>query len=502
MRRRSVVFLLAAAILMAPGLSTAQSLAEFEARLTEFTLDNGLKFLVFERHDAPVVSFVTHANVGSVDEQLGITGIAHVFEHMAFKGTSTIGTKNYREEKKVLEKIDRVFEALRREKLRGHLADSARIRQLTEEFARLEEEADRWIEHDEFERAIEKEGGTSLNATTGPDATRYFYSLPANKLELWMSLESERFRDPVLREFFREKNVVLEELRLGQNNPLRRLIEDLQAVAYEVHPYGRPVIGYKSDLELMTRQQAYDFFRRYYGANNLTIAIVGDVNPAEVKRLAQIYFGRLPKTSPPDPVITEEPEQEGERRFELEAAAQPFVIMAFHRPSVNHPDDAVFEVLTDILGLGRTSRLYTRLVKKEKIAVQASAFSGLTGEKYPGLFVCYAVPSRGHSSHECEASILDEIEKIKREPVTAEELQKAKDRARANLVRQLQSNLDLAIQLAYYQVITGDWRNLFKKLDEIQAVTTEDVMRVAKTYLTKRNRTVGHLVPTFQQPAN
>jgi|YelNatPaOPRAMG01_1025707.scaffolds.fasta_scaffold00001_201 predicted Zn-dependent peptidase len=501
MRRRLVTFSLALAFLV-PGLTQAQNLADFEARLTKFTLDNGLKFLVFERHDAPVVSFVTHANVGSVDEQLGITGIAHVFEHMAFKGTSTIGTKDFAKEKKILDEMERVFQALRRERLKGHLADSSKIRQLSEEFARLEREADRYIEHDEYERVIDREGGTNLNATTGPDATRYFYSLPSNKLELWMSLESERFRDPVLREFYKEKNVVLEELRLGQNNPIRRLIEDLQAVAYEVHPYGRPVIGYKSDLELLTCQQAYDFFRRYYGANNLTIAIVGDVNPEEVKRLAKIYFGRLPKGEPPDPVITEEPEQEGERRFELEAPAQPFVIMAFHRPSINHPDDAVFEVLTDILGQGRTSRLYTRLVKQEKIAVQVSAFSGLTGEKYPGLFVCYAVPARGHTNQECEASMLDEIEKIKREPVTPEELQKAKDRARANLVRQLQDNLGLAMELAYYEVITGDWRNLFKKLDEIQAVSAEDVRRVASTYLTKRNRTVGHLVPVFAQTAN
>jgi len=488
--------------LLLPSALLGQRLEDFEARLTEFTLDNGLKFLVLERHDAPVVSFVTHANVGSVDEKIGILGIAHVFEHMAFKGTSTIGTKDYQKEKQALDRVDRIFEEIRKERLKGHLADSAKIQRLMQEFQRAQQEADKYIEHDEFERVIERAGGTGLNATTGPDATRYFYSLPSNKIELWMSLESERFLDPVLREFYREKSVVLEELRLGENNPIQRLVQDLQAVAYKVHPYGRPVIGFKSDLEMLTRRQAYDFFRKHYMANNLTIAIVGDVDPQQVKKLAKIYFGRLPKGPDPEPVVTVEPEQQGERRFEVEAPAQPFIIMAFHRPSINHPDNAVFDVITDILGMGRTSRLYRRLVKQERIAVQASAFSGLTGDKYPGLFVFYAVPAHGHTNEECEASILDEIEKLKREPVTEEELQKAKDRARANLVRRLQSNLGLALQLAYYEVITGDWRNLFKKLDAIRAVTADDVMRVAQTYFTKRNRTVGKLIPAAPPATN
>ncbi|NOZ56946.1 MAG: insulinase family protein, partial [Calditrichaeota bacterium] len=393
-RNRSLVLGFALTVLLIlPLLAPAQNLTDFEKRLTEFKLENGLTVLVFERHSAPVVSFVTHANVGSVDEHLGITGIAHIFEHMAFKGTSTIGTKDYAKEKVAMAKVDSIFALIRREKLKGARADTALIHRLEQAMKKAQEEADKYVDHDAFDRIIERAGGVGLNAMTSQDATRYFYSLPSNKVELWMYLESDRFRDPVLREFFKEKNVVLEEYRLGKNNPIRRIVEDVAAMAYKAHPYGRPVIGFKSDIEMITRAQAYDFFKKHYNANNLTVAIVGDVNPEDVRALAQKYFGRLPAGPEPEPVITVEPKQEGERRFTLEAPAQPFVIMTFHRPSVNHPDDAVFSVMEDILGRGRTSRLYRSLVKDKKVAVQASVFSGLTGDKYPGLITFYAFPA-------------------------------------------------------------------------------------------------------------
>ena len=504
MRRNTILaFGLALVVLLLSWQSgPAQSLNEFEKRLTEFKLENGLTVLVFERHTAPVVSFVTHANVGGVDEHLGITGIAHIFEHMAFKGTSTIGTKDYAKEKAAMAKVDSIFALIRKEKLKRARADTALIHRLEKAMQKAQEEADRYVDHDAFDRIIEQAGGVGMNAMTSQDATRYFYSLPSNKIELWMYLESGRFRDPVLREFFREKNVVLEEYRLGKNNPIRRIVEDVAAMAYKAHPYGRPVIGFKSDIEMITRSQALDFFKKHYTANNLTVAIVGDVDPKQARALAQKYFGRLPAGPEPEPVITVEPKQEGERRFTLEAPAQPFVIMTFHRPSVNHPDDPVFSVMEDILGRGRTSRLYRSLVKDKKIAVQASVFSGLTGDKYPGLITFYAFPAKDHTNQECEQAILDEIERIKSEPVTEEELQKAKDRARVDLVREMKSNQGLAMTLAYYQVITGDWRNLFRDLDAMQRVTAEDVQRVARTYLTRQNRTVGYLQPPSSESAN
>jgi predicted Zn-dependent peptidase len=336
-----------------------------------------------------------------------------------------------------------------------------------------------------------------FNAGTSWDFTQYIVSLPSNKAELWMLMESDRFCNPVIREFYKERDVVMEERRLGiESQPQGRLIEEFLAVAYKAHPYGRHVIGHMSDLQTMTRSEAEDFFRKYYGPNNLTIAIVGDVNPRHIKSLARKYFARIPAGPKPDPVETVEPPQIGERRVTVEDPAQPFVVIGYHKPGIIHPDNAVFDAITDIIGMGRTSRLHKSLVKEKKIAVAASAFQGLPGNKYPGLFLFYAVPAKGHTHQECEEAIYEEVEKLKAELVTSEELAKAKTRARAGLIRQLDSNSGLAGQLTFYEVVTGDWRNLFNQLDQIDKVTAEDIQRVAKEYFTKKNRTVGVIETT------
>jgi predicted Zn-dependent peptidase len=242
-----------------------------------------------------------------------------------------------------------------------------------------------------------------------------------------------------------------------------------------------------SDLRTMTREEADAWFAKYYGANNLTIAIVGDVDPMEIRTMAETYFGRLPKGEKPEPVETVEPEQQGERRCTIIAQSQPLIIIGYHRPDINHADNAAFDAITDIMGRGRTSRLYKTMVKEKKIAISAGAFSGLTGDKYPGLFNFYAFPAKDHTNEENEEVIYEEIERLKTELVTPEELKKAKTRARADLIRQLNSNMGLAFQLTYYEVITGDWRNLFRQLDRIEKLTEEDIMRVANEYFNDKN---------------
>ncbi len=483
-------------ILPAPAMR-AQDLAEFEKDLTEFTLDNGLKFLVLERHDAPVVTCYTHVDVGSVDEVKGITGLAHIFEHMAFKGTTTLGTKDFEAEAKVLARVDETFRALKDEMQKGDEADPNRVAELRQRFDEAQQEAQQFLVHDEFEEVLKREGGTGLNAGTSYDYTVYFVNLPSNKLELWMLMESERFRDPVLREFYKERDVVMEERRLRtETQPIGRLIEEFLAVAYKAHPYGEPVIGHMSDLQTVTRAEAEAFFKEYYVPTNMVVAIVGDVSPSRVKELAREYFGRIPRRPEPEPVETVEPPQVGERRVVIEDPAQPFVVVGYHKPGINHPDDAVFDAITDIMGMGRTSRLYETLVKEKRIAVAASGFQGMPGVKYPGLFLFYAVPARGHTSEENLEAIDAQIERLKNETVTKEELEKAKTRARASLIRQLDSNEGLAQQLAFFEMVTGDWRDLFQQLDRIDAVTAEDIQRVARTYFTTKNRTVGLIQTT------
>jgi predicted Zn-dependent peptidase len=492
------LFLFLSVVLFLPaGWCTAQDLAQFESRMTEFTLGNGLKFLVLERHEAPVVTCYTYANVGAVDEVTGITGIAHIFEHMAFKGTHTIGTKDDAAEARVMDRIEELFEAIKLERHKGDQADPNRLAELQKEFQDAQQQQEQYLVHDEFDETYKRAGGVGLNAGTGADSTVYYIELPSNKLELWMTLESDRFRSPVLREFYKEKNVVMEERRLRtETQPTGRLVEDFVAVAYKAHPYGHPVIGHMSDLEDISRKQAEAFFKKFYGPSNLTIALVGDVNPKEIRPMAERYFGSIPSGPKPERVATVEPPQQGERRITIEDPAQPFVLIGYHKPSVNHPDNAVFDALTDIVGEGRTSRLYRSLVRDKAIAADASASPGLPGDKYPSLFLFYAVPAEGHTNQECEDALYAQINRLKNEPVTPEELQKARTRARAALIRSLDSNSGLAEALTHYEVITGNWRNLFRQLERIDHVTAEDIQRVAKTYFISTNKTVGTITTT------
>lgn len=497
--RRSKLPLLAWLVLSVSS-GVAQDLAEFESRLTEFTLDNGLKFIVLERHEAPVVTCYTHANVGAADEVTGITGLAHLFEHMAFKGTQTIGTTDYEAEVEVMAKIDDIFQAIKAERRKGDKADPQRLAELQQQFRQAQQESQAFLVHDEFDKVLKRAGAMGLNAGTSSDYTVYFVNLPSNKLELWMLMESDRFLNPVLREFYKEKNVVMEERRQRtESRPVGKLLEEFLATAYKAHPYGEPVVGHMSDIETLTRAEAQAFFRTHYVPSNLAMAVVGDVDPARVKELAAEYFGRIPARPQPDPVETVEPEQQGERRVIVEDPAQPFVLIGYHKPSINHPDNAVFDAITDIMGTGRTSRLYKSLVKEERVAVYASGFQGMPGTKYPGLFLFYAVPARDRSNQECEEAIYAEIERLKDELVDAQDLEKAKTRARAELIRQLDSNSGLAGQLTFYEVMTGDWRNLFKQLDQIEQVTAEDIQRVARTYFTTKNKTVGIIQTTASE---
>ena len=500
--RTRILTVLLVLFLVGAAPTAAQTLADFEKSVSEFTLPNGMKFIVVERRAVPVVSFYVHADVGAVDEQVGQSGLAHMFEHMAFKGTTTIGTKDFKKERAALAKVDQAYAAWAAERHKGEQADAEKLKQLEAAFNQAQEEADKYVESNELSIAIEENGGVGLNAGTGSDETVYFFSLPSNKMELWFSLESARFLDPVLREFYKERNVVMEERRLRiESRPIGKLVEEFLAAAYEAHPYGRSGIGWRSDLENLTREQAERFFRAYYTPRNLTAVIVGDVDPREVARLAKLYFGRIPVGPTPERVWTVEPVQQGERQVRVHAQSQPILLIGYHKPSIRHADSAVFDAVQDVLSSGRTSRFYRSLVQEKKLAVAAGGFPGFPGDKYPNLFLFFSVAAAGKTNEENQKAMLEEIEKLRTEPVSEEELARVKARARAQLVRQLSSNSGLAGQLASYQVLTDDWRNLFRRLEAIDKVTREDIQRVAQTYFTERNRTVGYLVPETQAAA-
>jgi len=462
-------------------------------RVAEFRLENGLKFIVLERHQAPVVSFLTYADVGGADEPDGKTGVAHFLEHLAFKGTQQIGTKNYRAEKAALDRLDDLAKQIEAATAAGN---STQVAQLKQAFEKTEAEAASYVQQNEFGRIVEQAGGVGLNANTSSDATRYFYSFPANKLELWMSLESERFLEPVFREFYKEKDVILEERRMRvDNSPIGQMIEAFLATAYDKHPYRRPVIGYPEDLKNLTRPDVMQFFNTYYAPNNLTIAVVGDVDAKEVKRLAETYFGRYKARSAPPSLTVSEPPQTKTKEVTVRLPTQPWYLEGYHQPAMNHPDHVIYQMIGSILSDGRTSRLYKSLVEKQQIALSAQGFSGFPGDKYPSLMLFYALTAPNHTVDEVATSLRAEIERLKTEPVSTEELDRVKTQSRAGLLRSLTSNSGMASLLLEYEVKTGSWRNLFKELDAIAAVTPADVQRVARETFRPENRTIGRLLP-------
>lgn len=495
--QRSVMLLfLSLALLSVPGFLLGQGFQKFEKQVTRHTLKNGLRVLILKRSDVPTVSFVTWADVGSANEVKGITGLAHLFEHMAFKGTTTIGTKDFEAEKKSMAEEDRAFKAYFEEKLKGEAADSVKLKRLEENWRKAVEASRQYVISNQFGEIIQREGGTGLNATTNSDATIYFYNLPSNRIELWMSLESDRFLNPVLREFYTERDVVMEERRLRtESQPIGRLLEEFLAAAYKAHPYGEPVVGHMSDLQALNRDKAMNFFKTYYTPRDLVLAIVGDVDEKKTIQLVETYFNRIPAGPEPPPIVTVEPPQTGQRRVEVEDRSQPILLIGFHRPNEKHRDSAVLDVINDIIGQGRTSYLYKSLVKEKKIAIQTGAISSITMGKFPGLFIFYSIIAKGHSNEENEKAIWEQIERIKTTPVADEELEAVKTRAKVNFLRQLQSNSGLAFQLAWAETILGDYRDLFHIVDKINAVTKDDIMRVANEVFVKRNSTVGMIVP-------
>ena len=497
------LFVLALSLSMNLSLSHAASFGLAD-RVVEQKLANGLTVLMVERHQTPVVSLNMTFRVGGVNEQVGQTGLAHLYEHMAFKGTRTVGTKNYEKERPILEELFRVgteLEQRQRELVRGSLErpasseDRAAIEGLQQRFTELQEQAGQFVAGNEMALLYQRHGGVGLNAATGKDMTRYMISLPANRLPLWAALEADRMAHPVLREFYKERGVVMEERRLrNDDSPSGLLFETFTSAAFRAHQYGIPTIGWESDILSLTPADTEAFFKAYYGPSNATIAIVGDMNPKDVMTLIEQTFGKIPAAPPQPQIVTVEPPQRGERRVEVEFDAEPSVAIGFHKPALGHPDDYVFDVIDAVLSDGLTSRLYTNLVREQRIAASVSSDSNYPGVRSPNLFVLNATPLAPHTTAEVEAAIYAELERLKTEPVSAKELEKVLNNLDADLVRALRSNGGLASQLALYQTVAGDWRYALKARDKIAAVTTADIQHVAAEYFTKSNRTVATLV--------
>lgn len=497
MRQRNVTrgtSILVLCLAMIGGYGHGFDFSTIENKISDFTLDNGLKFMVLEDHSAPVIAFDLLVDVGGADDPKGYDGLAHVFEHLAFKGTDQVGTKDYKAEKKALEKLDAIYAEYRAEEKKGVFADSAKLAELAAKFTEAQKACDDLVEVNEYAVIVEREGGIGLNAGTGYDQTDYICSFPSNKLELWFALESRRFSNPVFREFYKEKEVIKEERRMAvESSPVGRMVEEFLGLAYKAHPYGMTLVGPMSDIHNINKEVAEAFLRKYYVPSNMMVAIVGDVDPAEVRKLAAEYFGPLPKVAEPDRVLTTEAKQRAERRVAVFDKSQPYLLIGFHRPAFTHPDEPVYDAISDYLGQGRTSLLYKSLVKEKKLATSVSAFSSFPGNKYNCQFGIFVVPAKGVTAEVCEAEVQAQIDRLLSEPITEDDLEKIKARAKASFINQLSSRPGMAGQLVSYQNQFGDWRELFHSLDRINAVTVDDMQRVAKELFSRENRTVAYI---------
>lgn len=484
------------------GIVFGQDLASFEQRVTQHTLKNGWTFIIVERPVAPVFAFMTRVNVGSAQEIMGQTGLAHMFEHMAFKGTPHIGTTDYDAEKIALEALEEAYQAYQKEKF-ASVSDPETVDRLYAVFKERQQEASAYVVKNEFGDIIEREGGVALNAFTGADVTGYFYALPANKVELFAYLESERFLHPVFREFYEERDVVMEERRMRtESQPFGRLLEQFVATAYMAHPYHHPVIGFASDIQSYTMTDAKKFYESQYVPTNLVTAIVGDVKAETVIPILEKYFNRIPSAHSPPPLRIVEPPSIAEKIVKLQDPSQPLYIEGYHKPPVTHTDQPVYDAIDDILTNGRTSRLYRSLIRDKRIAVSVGAYGEYPGDKYPHMWMAYAVPGRGVTNQTVQQALREEFDLLKTQDVSDEELARFRTRAKAGLVRALNNNLGMAMYLTDYQMLFGDWRELFRSIDRLDQVTKAEIRRVANTMFQSTNRIVGMIetVPPAGSP--
>jgi predicted Zn-dependent peptidase len=455
-------------------------------------LSNGITVILLNRGYAPVLAFEISFRVGSVEESYGTIGTAHLLEHMLFKGTDTIGTKNYKKERPLIRRIEALGETLDRLKL----ADPANslIPGLEAEMSKLQKEESQYIVASPYDKIYTENGGIGFNASTSKDMTSYYIELPSSKLEMWARVESERLMNPVLREYYLErKNVLQERLMRYDSMGTGLLFEQFLATAFTAHPYRHPIIGWRSNIPYLSASDVKKFYHDYYIPSRMTITIVGMQDPVRTFDVIGKYFGRIEPRPDPEPITIREPAQNGERRFNLLFDAQPYLIIGWHKPTFPSRDDYVCEVISEILAGGKSSRLYRSLVMEKKIASSVSIWNGAPGSRYENLLTIFAAPASSHSVQELERAIYAEMERFFSD-VSDREMQKVVNSIESSMVFDLESNKGIARLLAQYQTLFGDWRHAVDYLSVIKKISIQDIAAMKNRYFTEKNRTVGILI--------
>jgi predicted Zn-dependent peptidase len=480
----------------------AQELQNYEGKVTEFTLANGLHFILLERRQVPVVSFSTYVNAGSAEDPAGQSGMAHLMERLAFSGSDTIGTRNWTAEKKALDDVDAAYDRLAQESNKGARSDAGRIAAIQADASLARAAARGQRNPNEFLHAFQENGAVDVSCHATPDAIETSYSLPSNRIELWFLLESQRLSHPVFRNFYTERENTWNDMaNTVESNPADKLRQTLLATAFEALPYRHPLLGWPSDIVNLRRADAQAFFDTYFVPANMVIAIVGDVDPGNVRLLAERYFGPIPAKPLPPLMHTEEPQQYGPKSAAIWTGGQSLLMIAYKRPGETQRDDAALDAIRTILGEGRTGWIYKDLVEEKRIAQGTEIMASFPASRYVNLFVFSVVPAAGHTVEENRKALDDLLVRFQSKPVDAETLARAKNVNRGHILRVLGSNQELAALLPFYSVNYGDWRRLFTAASQVNRLTAEDLQRVALQYFVPGNRTEAYMMPMPQGAA-
>jgi predicted Zn-dependent peptidase len=492
---KSIILFLAFAAPLAAQEGASSS--DLSLPVVEKVLKNGLRVLVVEQPGVPVVSFSFMMPVGAQDAPKGKTGLPHMLEHMMFKGTETIGTKDYKREKPILEAMDKVAEYMNAEKEK--LEPSVeKLKALAAQMKQLEAEHRQVVVKDELSAIYTRNGGQSLNAWTSQDVTNYHITLPANKVLLYATIEKDRLSHPVFREFYSERDVVAQERRWRtESSPEGALEEALECTAFQASPYKDPAIGWMSDIFKLTRPDAVAFYKQTYRPDRGVLAVVGGVKASDILPILERTLGTVPNPPASIPPLkqdwTKEPPQKGAKTTVALFDADPLAMMAWHVPNFPHKESVVLDVLSTILTSGNTSRLVKDLIYTQKIATSVSASTGYPGDRDPNLFVMQFTPAPKQSYDSVAAAIESEVRDIRIKGVTDEELNRARRAAESSFLWEKTSTSGLAQDLAYNQAVHGDWRYTTQYLDMVRSITSKDIQEVAAKYLVPENRTIATL---------
>jgi len=461
--------------------------------VAEVRLDNGLRIFVLERTTSPTFATLYQFGVGGATDPKGRSGIAHLLEHMMFKGTPTLGALDADAESVLMRRLAELWGELHDELDRREdpfrAADEEKIARLEQEIEKVSAEQKTLIVKNEYDELMTRAGGVSMNASTSWDVTRYYLELPAGQLELWFRMEADRLLNPVFREFYSERDVVYEERRLRtENTASGQSREAMNSLLFAAHPYGTPVIGWPRDLERLERSDARAYFDTYYSPSNCIMVLVGDVRTAEVERLAKKYLGAWKRQEIPRLPITREPEQRGERRRIVEFDAEPRLRMAWRTVPEGHPDHYPLDVLSMILGGLDSSRIERTIVQQERIASYAGA--GHPTMKHGGYFSASGVLRGEHTSAELEQAFEREIREVQTDGVSPEEVERALTAVEASRVARLKSNLGQASRIARAVFLSGGVGYIDEYEERLNAVKPDDVQRVAREYLTEARKSV------------